>query len=164
MNITAIILVFITTNTGFIVMYRDSQQSHFFNTHVLIVTWHEKIGLMCTKYIALLYSMYLIICVSYIHKFCKLYKISYPLCSELVTKVSLISYCMLMNQLMKLKSPKTSQILCVNQPYFLTPGHNSTVNGERFAALNIRSFKLIKVFMEIFSWCLDQQCLLFNHS
>ena len=99
-----------------------------------------------------------------LYKFCKLYKINYPLCSVLVTKVSLISYCMFMHKLMKLISPKSSQILCANQPYFLMPGHNSTVNGERFAGLNIHGFGPIRFFTEIFLQCLGQQCLLFKYS
>ena len=129
----------------------------FLNAYVLIVTRHQKIGLVCTKYIASHYSMYLILCVSYTDSV----NYNYPLCSVLVTKVSLISYCMFMHKLMKLKSPKSSQILCANKPYFLMPGHNSTV---KFAGLNTHSLNPIKFFTEIFSHCLGQQCLLFNHS
>ena len=39
-----------------------------------------------------------------------------------------------------------------------------TVNGERFAGLNICDFSPMKFFMEMLSWCLGQQCLLFNYS
>ena len=35
-----------------------------------------------------------------------------------------------------------------------------TVNGERFAGVNICGFSLMKFFMRIFSWCLGQQCFL----
>ena len=38
-----------------------------------------------------------------------------------------------------------------------------TVNGERFAGLNIRGFRPMKFFMGIFSWCLGQRRLLFNY-
>ena len=36
----------------------------------------------------------------------------------------------------------------------------NTVDGERFAGLNIRGFSAIKVFAEIFSRCLGLKCLL----
>ena len=37
-----------------------------------------------------------------------------------------------------------------------------TVNGERFAGLNIRSFDPTEVFTEMLSRCLGQRCLLFS--
>ena len=37
---------------------------------------------------------------------------------------------------------------------------STTVDGERFAGLNIRGFNAIEVFAEIFSRCLDhEQCI-----
>ena len=38
----------------------------------------------------------------------------------------------------------------------------NTVDGERFAGLNIRGFCAIKVFTEILSCCLDHKCSLFS--
>ena len=40
--------------------------------------------------------------------------------------------------------------------------HIDTVDGERFAGLNIRSFSAIKVFAEIFSCCLGHKYSLFS--
>ena len=37
-------------------------------------------------------------------------------------------------------------------------GTSDTVDGERFAGLNIRGFSAIKVFMEILSRCLGHKC------
>ena len=37
-----------------------------------------------------------------------------------------------------------------------------TVDGERFAGLNVRVFNPIEVFAEILLCCLDQKCLLFS--
>ena len=40
--------------------------------------------------------------------------------------------------------------------------HMNTIDGGRFAGLNIRSFSAIKVFTEILSRCLGHKCSLFN--
>ena len=40
----------------------------------------------------------------------------------------------------------------------------NTINGERFAGLNICGLSLMKFFAEIFLRCLGQWCLLFNYS
>ena len=40
--------------------------------------------------------------------------------------------------------------------------HKTTVNGEKFAGLNIHSFSPMEFFVGILSWCLGQKCLLFN--
>ena len=38
--------------------------------------------------------------------------------------------------------------------------HRTSVDGERFAGLNIRGFSAIKVFAELFSYCLGhKQCI-----
>ena len=39
---------------------------------------------------------------------------------------------------------------------------NDTIDGERFAGLNIRGFSTIKVFMEILLCCLGHKCSLFS--
>ena len=38
----------------------------------------------------------------------------------------------------------------------------ATIDGERFAGLNVRVFNSIEVFTEILSCCLGQKCLLFS--
>ena len=38
----------------------------------------------------------------------------------------------------------------------------STIDGEKLAGLNIRSFSVIEVFMEVLSRCLGHKCSLFN--
>ena len=40
----------------------------------------------------------------------------------------------------------------------------NTINGEKFTGLNIHSFSPMKLFTEILSQCLGQQCLVFNYS
>ena len=40
----------------------------------------------------------------------------------------------------------------------------NTINGERFAGLNIRGFSCMKFFTEIVSQCICHQCLLFTYS
>ena len=41
------------------------QLSNYIRTYVLVMTWHEKTGLMYTKYAYLYYSMYLLYCLKF---------------------------------------------------------------------------------------------------
>ena len=83
------------------------------------MTWYEKIGLMCTKYIPSCYSTYRTFCISY-QSSVNCIKLLIVYCSSCK---SFIGQLRLDTKLWNFKVKECGQILCVHKPYFLMPRH-----------------------------------------
>ena len=79
------------------------------------MTWHEKIGLMCTTYALKNYFLCLTFCIGYTSSVnCITFLIvCYTSCKVLIDKICLWNF----------DVQKVFQILCVHKPYFLILGH-----------------------------------------
>ena len=83
--------------------------------HVAIfVTRHEKIGLMCTKYTSLGYSLYLTFCIRYTSSVSYI-ELPIVFCTS---NTSFIGKICLYKKLHNFKVQKSAQILCAHKPYF----------------------------------------------
>ena len=87
--------------------------------YIIIVTQHEKIGLMCTKYTPSHYFTYLTFCVRYTSSvnFIKISIVCYRTLKSFIDKLFFST------KLWNFEVHKSSQILCVHKPYFLMLGH-----------------------------------------
>ena len=86
---------------------------------IIYVTWHEKTGLMYTKYTYPHYGVYLHYCI----RFTKSVNfIRFPMnsCINGENCAGLPCVCM---KLFNSEIQKCGQILCAHKPYFLMPGH-----------------------------------------
>ena len=80
------------------------------------VTWHEKTGLMYTKYISLYDGTYLLCCLS--SENC----IRFPM-KCCINGGNVIRLLFLSAKLLKIEIQNYGQILCAHKPYFLMPSH-----------------------------------------